>query len=136
MNQKIISVRAFIGATNFEISRSFYRDLGFEEHIISPDMSYFQKQGFGFYLQDYYVKDWVNNTMLFMEIENVDEFWNELVALNLTEKYKGVRLTPMRYEDWGKECFMHDPQGYYGISGSLPGDIKILFKMRNLLMRN
>lgn len=111
MNQKAVSIRPFIGAENFEASRSFYKDLGFEESILSQNMSYFSKQGLGFYLQDAYVKDWVDNTMLFMEVENVETYWNELVALDLPGKYKGVRLTPVRYEEWGKECFLHDPSG-------------------------
>ena len=36
MEQKAISIRPFIGAKNFKLSRSFYRDLGFEESVLSP----------------------------------------------------------------------------------------------------
>ena len=57
MNQKTISIRTFIGAENFEISRNFYKDVGFEENILSHNMSYFYKNTCGFYLQDAYVKD-------------------------------------------------------------------------------
>jgi len=111
MNQKLVSIRAFIGSQDFEISRSFYNDLGFQESILSPGMSYFSKQGLGFYLQNAYVKEWVDNTMIFLEVENVDQYWNELLALDLTGKYEGVRLVPVRHEPWGKECFLHDPAG-------------------------
>jgi hypothetical protein len=106
------SIRAFIGAKNFEESRSFYNELGFEESIISKDLSYFKvSDRLGFYLQNAYVKDWVDNTMLFLEVENVDRYWNELQNLGLHHKYKNVKLTPTREENWGKECFMHDPSG-------------------------
>jgi hypothetical protein len=111
MEQTPISIRPFIGAENFELSRSFYKDLGFQESILSHNMSYFKKQGLGFYLQDAYVKDWIDNTMVFLEVEDVDKYWNELSALDLTNKYKGVRLTPIRKYDWGRECFLHDPSG-------------------------
>lgn len=111
MKQKAISIRPFIGSKNFEISRSFYRDLGFEEVVLSPVMSLFRTQGLGFYLQNYYLKDWIDNTMIFMEVENVDEYWNELVALDLTTKYEGVRLVPIKKDYWGRECFLHDPAG-------------------------
>ncbi len=111
MESKAISIRPFIGAENFEISRNFYRDLGFQESVLDPKMSYFYNQGLGFYLQDAYVKDWVDNTMIFMEVEDVDQFWSELLALNLPAKYRGVRLTPIRSYDWGRECFLHDPSG-------------------------
>ena len=111
MSQNIISIRPFIGAKNFALSRNFYKDLGFQESVLSHNMSYFSKQAMGFYLQDAYVKDWVDNTMVFLEVENVDLYWDEVLALDLPGKYEGVRLVPMRYEPWGKEFFLHDPSG-------------------------
>jgi hypothetical protein len=106
------SIRAFIGAINFNESRQFYKELGFEESVISEDMSYFKvSDSIGFYLQDYYVEAWVNNTMLFLEVDDVDRYWNELQNLGLHQKYKNVRLTAIKNYDWGKECFMHDPSG-------------------------
>lgn len=111
MNQKASSIRPFIGSKDFEVSRNFYKDLGFQESVLMPNMSYFNTQGLGFYLQDANVSDWIDNTMVFMEVEDVDQYWNELVALNLPAKYKNVRLVPVRNYDWGKECFLHDPSG-------------------------
>ncbi|NNT72746.1 glyoxalase [Flavobacterium sp. IMCC34852] len=111
MNHKAISIRPFIGAKNYEISRSFYRDLGFEEVVISSNMSYFKSETLGFYLQDAYVKDWIDNTMVFMEVEDVQQFYRELFTLDLPTKYKGVRVVPIKVLDWGSECFVHDPSG-------------------------
>lgn len=110
-NQNIQSLRPFIGCENFEISRNFYRDLGFEEIILDPGLSLFKWAGTAFYLQDAYVKEWIENTMLFVEVENVEEFWKMLLSLNLTEKYSAVKLTPIKVMPWGKECFVHDPAG-------------------------
>jgi catechol 2,3-dioxygenase-like lactoylglutathione lyase family enzyme len=111
MQHKAKSIRPFIGAKNYDLSRRFYRDLGFQESMLSPNMSYFKTEGIGFYLQDADVRDWIDNTMVFMEVEDVSRFWNELVALDLTTKYPGVRLVPIREEAWGRECFLHDPSG-------------------------
>jgi catechol 2,3-dioxygenase-like lactoylglutathione lyase family enzyme len=111
MEHKAKSIRPFIGAENFEISRSFYRDLGFEETVLGDNMSVFKSGQLAFYLQDAYVKDWIDNTMIFMEVDDVDYYWNELLALDLTGKYKGVKLTPIRVYPWGRECFVHDPSG-------------------------
>lgn len=111
MNQKILSIRPFIGSKNFSLSSSFYKDLGFEETYLFPNMSYFHKQEFGFYLQDAYVKEWVDNTMVFIEVENVETYWNDLLALDLKTKYETVKLVPIRTEAWGKEFFLHDPAG-------------------------
>ncbi len=111
MSDHIISIRPFIGAENFGLSRSFYSDLGFTESILFHNMSYFSKKGFGFYLQDAYVKDWIDNTMIFLEVEDVEQYRNEILALNLSAKYETVRLSPIRHESWGNEFFLHDPSG-------------------------
>jgi hypothetical protein len=112
MKQQAKSIRTFIGAKNFEVSRSFYKDLGFEESIVSEDMSYFRIfENLGFYLQDYYVQDWVNNSMIFLEVNNVEQYWNDLQNLGLHHKYDNVKLTPIKDDDWGRECFLHDPSG-------------------------
>ncbi|MCU7613621.1 glyoxalase [Chryseobacterium sp. GMJ5] len=111
MNQNIKSIRPFIGTKDFEVSRAFYRDLGFEEVVLENNFSVFKMQNTAFYLQDYYAKEWVENTMLFIEVENVDEFWEYLLSLNLAEKYDNIKLLPIKTMDWGKECFLIDTSG-------------------------
>ncbi len=111
MQQNVRAIRPFVGALNYKLSRSFYRDLGFEEKVLSTNMSLFQMGNIAFYLQDAFVKDWVDNTMVFVEVENVQLQWESLLLLNLTEKYAGVKLTPIKVYDWGSECFLHDPSG-------------------------
>ncbi|HWW41214.1 glyoxalase [Pedobacter sp.] len=111
MEHKALSIRPFIGAENFEVSRKFYTDLGFEETMLSNNMSVFKSGITSFYLQNAYVKEWIDNTMVFMEVDGIERFWEELLALNLPDKYEKVRLTPVKTLHWGKECFVHDPSG-------------------------
>lgn len=112
------SIRTFIGSKNFEVSRAFYRDLGFEEFCVAPNMSYFKTKDYGFYLQDAYVKKWINNSMIFLEVTNVEATYAWLESLALDKKYKKVKLSPIRYLDWGQECFLHDPAGVLWHFGS------------------
>ena len=105
------SIRPFIGAKDYQLSRKFYSDLGFEEVVLSADMSLFKINNLGFYLQQAYVKDWIDNTMIFVEVDDAERYYEELQLLNLSEKYAGARLSPVRHEDWGSECFLHDPSG-------------------------
>src|SRR3569833_4327110 len=109
MQHNTKSIRPFIGSKNFETSRSFYRDLGFEEKVLSHDMAVFKAGNIAFYLQAAYVKDWIDNTMVFVEVDDADRYFNEIKALGLEAKYEGVRVTPARTMPWGKECFVHDP---------------------------
>ena len=111
MQAKALSIRPFIGAKDFELSRQFYKDLGFEEVVLDPHMSVFKTQGLAFYLQKAYVADWIDNSMIFVEVEDVDQYYKELSALGLPSKYETVKVTPVRYYEWGKECFVHDPSG-------------------------
>lgn len=111
MEHRIKSIRTFIGANDYSVSRQFYKDLGFTEMELSPTMCYFKSDDYGFYLQDYYVKDWVDNSMVFVEVDSVDRYWEELNRLGLHKKYKNVRHSAIVYNDWGRECFLHDPSG-------------------------
>jgi len=88
MNISGKSIRPFIGSKNYSISREFYKNLGFEEVITSEKMSYFYIKEFGFYLQDAYVKDWVDNSMIFLEVDNLES----------TLEHRN-------------EFFLHDPSG-------------------------
>ncbi len=75
-------------------------------------MSLFRvNESLAFYLQDAYVKDWIDNSMLFLEVDNLDKHHAELVARDLPGKFAGVRVSSIRSEDWGREYFVHDPSG-------------------------
>ena len=117
--QQFKSIRSFVGSKNYKESRSFYADLGFSETIISHVLSYFKiDECIGFYLQNANVKDWIDNTMLFIEVENVEVYLKEIQSKNLIEKYPKVKLSKIVNNDWGKEFFLHDPSGVLWHIGS------------------
>lgn len=116
--ENIRSIRPFIGAQDYDLSRQFYIDLGFEEVELGPDMSLFKMASIAFYLQRAYVKDWVDNTMLFVEIADLNSFHKQLVERDLPVKYPAVRVSSIRTQDWGRVCFVHDPSGILWQFGS------------------
>ncbi len=112
MEYKAKSIRTFIGAKNYEESRNFYRELGFTEIEIGNKMTLFKvNEQVCFYLQDYYVKEWIDNSMVFLEVDDVDKCWEDLNGRGLQNKYKRARLTAIKELEWGRECFLHDPSG-------------------------
>lgn len=112
MGYKAKNIRTFIGAKRYDESRTFYRELGFEEVILSKEMSLFKvNKELAFYLQKYYVKKWVHNSMIFLEVDDIEACERELLAKDLHNKYKYVRFTDIKTFDWGRELFMHDPSG-------------------------
>ena len=112
MGYKAKNIRTFIGAKRYDESRTFYRELGFEEIILNDKMSLFKvNESLAFYLQKYYVKKWVHNSMIFLEVDDIESCEKELLAKGLHNKYKYVRFTEIKTFDWGRELFMHDPSG-------------------------
>ena len=49
--------------------------------------------------------------MLFLEVENLDEYLEKITRLELDKKYNNVGLTKIHYNDWGNEFFLFDPSG-------------------------
>jgi hypothetical protein len=49
--------------------------------------------------------------MIFLEVDDVSRYFNELKALNLSAKYERVKLVPIKDEPWGRACFLLDPSG-------------------------
>ena len=110
--QKFKSLRSFIGARDYDESRAFYKALEFSETMLSENMSVFKvNENLSFYLQNAFVKDWIDNTMLFLEVENLEEYLTNLKSKNLTEKFSNVRLSKIVKREWGKVFFLHDPSG-------------------------
>ncbi|WP_242917132.1 glyoxalase [Pontibacter liquoris] len=106
------ALRPFVGAKDYQESREFYRALAFEEVILNDKMSLFKvSETLSFYLQDYYVEEWVNNSMVSLEVDDIAKCAAELQGKNLQQQYKGVRFTEIKLQDWGKEFFMNDPSG-------------------------
>lgn len=104
------SIRAFIGAKDFNISRQFYTDLGCKEVILDPKMSYFKfNDQLGFYLQDYRVEDWINNSMMFLGVEHLAAYRDTLLKKDLISTYPEVRISEIVSHDWGEVFYLHDP---------------------------
>ncbi|MEL6866944.1 MAG: glyoxalase [Bacteroidota bacterium] len=110
--QQAKSLRSFIGAKDFEQSRAFYRTLGFEETPVGEKLSLFKvNEESMFHLQDYYVKEWVENSMLFLEVEDVEALAAAWKSKNLEGQFPGARLSEVKEEAWGKVFYLHDPAG-------------------------
>lgn len=106
------SIRPFSGAKNYQESIRFYEELGFDVDPLGSQMSVVNvNEELSFYLQNAYVKDWVDNTMLFLEIEDLQLFLEAIKILGLPDKFPGVRLSEIQNKDWGDEFFLHDPSG-------------------------
>lgn len=106
------SIRTFIGSKNFDESCRFYEMLEFDISHHGKGFAYVDiSPGIGFYLQDAYVKDWCENMMLFLEVEDVPAYFARVTALDLPSKFPEVMVKPIKNQDWGQEFFILEPAG-------------------------
>jgi hypothetical protein len=83
MKLEIKSLRSFVGSKVFDVSRSFYKELGFEEKVIRDKLSLFQIDEFAFYLSPSDVTDWINMTELFIVVKDVRQCFERIKQLEL-----------------------------------------------------
>jgi uncharacterized glyoxalase superfamily protein PhnB len=108
----IESLRTFVPAKDFAVSKRFYTDLGFAIRDIDSKLAHVHIAEFAFLLQDYYVADWANNFMMAMMVRDLDAWWRHIDGLQLATRY-GVRPpSAPKVQPWGlREVNVIDPAG-------------------------
>lgn len=112
-------IRSFIPAKDWSTSRQFYQDLGAQETWVAEDnrLALYNWGPNAFYIQNAYVKAWAEDTMFYLTVEDVDQWWAHLSSLELPQRY-GVKIWAPFQTNWGSyEIHMHDPAGvlwYFG----------------------
>jgi catechol 2,3-dioxygenase-like lactoylglutathione lyase family enzyme len=110
-NMATVEIKAFVPAKDFELSKRFYRDMGFEMHWSSDEMAYFRAGVSSFLLQRFYVKEYADNFMMHMLVEDVESWWRHVEAAKLDSNY-GVTVQPPEDRPWGiRDFIVVDPTG-------------------------
>jgi hypothetical protein len=63
--------RPFMPAKDFDLSKNFYETLGFEK-LLDGDVAIFRTGSGGFILQRHYQKDWAENFMMQLMVDDLD----------------------------------------------------------------
>ncbi len=110
-NLSIVEIKAFVPARDFVRSKQFYADLGFTIVWSSDDLAYVRYGEASFLLQNFYVAAHADNFMMHMLVEDVEAWWDRVVAQALPAKY-GVFAEPPADRSWGLRDFpIADPAG-------------------------
>jgi hypothetical protein len=108
----ILALRPFLPAKDFEVSRRFYADLGFEVFSLGDKLAHVGFGNFAFLLQDYFVKEWADNVMMHMLVNNLDAWWASISALNLESRYDVRATSPPKLGPWRlRVAYVSDPSG-------------------------
>ena len=110
-NMNTIEVKAFVPARDFDLSKRFYQDLGFDLAWSSEALAYLRCGPASFLLQDFYRQEHADNFMMHLLVEDVDAWWRHVQAAGLIAKY-GVRAEPPADRPWGiRDFVIIDPTG-------------------------
>lgn len=112
-NLKVSDIRPFIPAKDFALSKRFYAALGWETRDVGPGLALVRLgEEQHFYIQDYYLKDVAENSMLHVTIDDA-QAWHAHVASVLGEDgFADARVQPPSKQAYGANVvFVHDPTG-------------------------
>src|SRR5947209_20592024 len=96
---------------HFETSLAFFAAIGFEKQWQAGGLAGLRFGGAYFMLQEIDVPDWQKNQMIVFEVTDLDAYWSELEAKNLSEAFPGTRFRAPTDFPWGREIHIIDPAG-------------------------
>jgi hypothetical protein len=108
---EMLSLQPFVpSGSNFEGSKQLFQELGFKINWDARDYIGFQRDNCVFILQRFDNKDFAENFMLNVRVNNVDEFWKEVKDKKLEEKF-GIRVGNPTRMPYGREVNIIDIAG-------------------------
>jgi catechol 2,3-dioxygenase-like lactoylglutathione lyase family enzyme len=105
------TARPFVPAKDFDTSKRFYEALGFEK-LLDSEVAIFRMGASSFVLQNYFQKDWAENFMMQLLVDDLDFWWTHLTALDLPGKFGVQAPKPPAMQPWGlRIAYVYDPSG-------------------------
>jgi uncharacterized glyoxalase superfamily protein PhnB len=110
-NLRITEIKAFVPSKNFDISKQFYKDLGFTMASEGGGVAYFHFGHVSFLLQDFFAEALAENFMMHILVEDVEAWWNRVQESGVVSKYS-VRVSNIEHQPWRMRDFcLTDPSG-------------------------
>lgn len=103
--------RPFLPAKDFELSKRFYEMLGFEK-LLDATVAIFRMGRGEFLLQSYYQKDWAENFMMQLMVDDLDAWWTHIQSLDLPGSFGVAPPKAPTLQPWGlRIAYVTDPSG-------------------------
>ena len=115
MNTKVSTgteiARPFLPTKDFDLSKRFYEALGFTK-VLDGDVAIFRLGASSLILQKHFQKEWAENCMMQLMVDDLDAWWRHVSSLDLPAKF-GVRAPkPPAIQPWGlRIAYVTDPSG-------------------------
>ena len=109
---RVLELNAFVPSKDFDLSKQFYLDVGFELAFAGTDIARLTMGSFRFLLQKFHVQQHSENFMMGLMVEDADLWWEHFKRIGLKEKYPIIMLKPPTMQPWGiRVLYMSDPTG-------------------------
>lgn len=106
-----VEIKAFVPARDYELSKRFYRDIGFTMASDGDGVACFRQGRCAFLLQDFHVPAATDNFMMHLLVEDVNAWHAQLTSAAIAQRY-GVKIGPPEDQPWGMRDFvLFDPSG-------------------------
>ena len=108
---KFITLQPFVpSGKNFDGSKQFFLALGFNLSWDGGDYAGFEKDGCSFILQKFENREFAENFMITVSVDNVDEFRQEVLNKQLPQKF-GIHIGEASDQPYGREVNIIDLAG-------------------------
>src|SRR5215207_3637864 len=95
-------VRPFVPAEDYEKSLAFYGALGWNTIWTDGEsLALLELGGCQLMLQNYYVRDWAENSMLVVEVTDAAAWYEHITQALASGDYGNARVDPPKHQDWG-----------------------------------
>ena len=106
------SARPFLPALDFARSKAFYEALGFATELDSDDVAIYRIGATSFLLQRHYQKEWAENFMMQLLVDDLDAWWLWIESLDLPTRFGVPAPKPPAMQPWGlRIAYVVDPSG-------------------------
>jgi hypothetical protein len=110
LSRTVSAMRPVVPARDFDISKRFYIELGFQPRPLTDRLVEMQLGAISFILQDYYVREWADNFAVHVAVSDVGLRWDHIVSLDLPARY-GVKVQAPEPQGWALVAGTTDPSG-------------------------
>lgn len=112
INLHASDLRPFIPSRDFALSKDFYSALGCELEWSDDNLVLFNLAGSRFYLQRCYVKEWAENSMLHLSVQDAAKCFADITKLIESGRFPPARVALPKQESYGAlVTYVWDPSG-------------------------
>lgn len=112
MNFSTSDIKPFIGSKDFDESRDFYVAMGWKLNFDAGDLAELQLGDYRFYLQKYYQREWCQNSMLHITVEDAQSWYEHATKILQERTYGAAKVREPSEQSYGAlVTFVWDPVG-------------------------